>query len=130
MAHFVADTNGLWRGCHAGTKVRTQSQVFCTVGDNCATVFRGVVPGEIMDDMELLAQAASLAPVYVDGFGAFRKVNGVLRCIGWIIDGGAQLNLVVSLAGAEQGNRASRHALDGKPCAKAASIWKGRSLAH
>jgi len=83
-----------------------------------------------MKDEELLAQSASLVPVYIDGFGAFRKVNGVLRCVGWVIDAGAQLNLVVSLAGAEQGNRAARHALDEKPPAKCIHIWSGSALAH
>lgn len=83
-----------------------------------------------MTDEELLAQSASLAPIYVDGFGAFRKVNGVLRCVGWVIDGGAQLNLIVSLAGAEQGNRAARHCLDGKEPVRCIHIWSGSSLAH
>jgi hypothetical protein len=82
-----------------------------------------------MDDAELLAQAAALVPVYIDGFGAFRKVNGVLRCVGWVIDAGAQLNLIVSLAGADQGNRAARQTLDGKPV-PAIKIWNGARLAH
>jgi hypothetical protein len=82
-----------------------------------------------MSDEELLAQSASLTPVYVDGFGAFRKVNGVLRCVGWVIDAGAQLNLICSLTGADQGNRAARHVLDGKP-AKCIHIWNGTTLAH
>ena len=55
-----------------------------------------------MNDEELLSQSAALAAVYVDGFGAYRKVNGVLRCVGYIIDSGAQLNLIISLPGAEQ----------------------------
>lgn len=83
-----------------------------------------------MTDEDLLAQSASLVPVYIDGFGAFRKVNGVLRCVGWVIDSGAQLNLVVSLAGAEQGNRAARHVLDQKPPTRCIQIWNGHSLAH
>jgi hypothetical protein len=82
-----------------------------------------------MTDEELLAQSASLQPVYVDGFGAFRKVNGVLRCVGWVIDAGAQLNLIVSIVGADQGNRAARHVLDGKPTA-CMHIWNGVSLRH
>ena len=84
-----------------------------------------------MTDAELLAQAAALVPVYIDGFGAFRKVNGVLRCVGWVIDAGAQLNLIVSLAGADAGNRAARHVLDEsaiKP--KPIKIWNGSALAH
>jgi hypothetical protein len=82
-----------------------------------------------MSDEELLAQSASLQPIYVDGFGAFRKVNGVLRCVGWVIDAGAQLNLIVSLVGAEQSNRACRHTLDGKAVA-CVHIWNGVSLHH
>jgi hypothetical protein len=82
-----------------------------------------------MRDEELLIQAASLPPVYVDGFGAFRKVNGVLRCVGWVIDAGAQLNLICSLTGAEESNRAARHALDGKAVA-CVHIWNGVSLHH
>jgi hypothetical protein len=82
-----------------------------------------------MSDEELILQAASLPPVYVDGFGAFRKVNGVLRSVGWVIDAGAQLNLICSLTGAEQSNRAARHALDGKATA-CVHIWNGVSLRH
>ena len=90
-----------------------------------------LVRGEIkMKDEELLAQSASLAPIYVDGFGAFRKVNGVLRCVGWVIDAGAQLNLIVSLAGADQGTIAARQALDAKPPTKCIHIWNGTALAH
>jgi len=82
-----------------------------------------------MRDEELLLQAAALQPIYVDGFGAFRKVNGVLRCVGWVIDAGAQLNLIVSLTGAEEGTLAARQALDGKASA-CAHIWNGISLHH
>jgi hypothetical protein len=87
------------------------------------------VAGVPMTDEELLMQAASLPPVYVDGFGAYRKVNGVMRCVGWVIDAGAQLNLVVSLVGADQANRACRHVLDGKSVA-CVHIWNGVSLRH
>jgi hypothetical protein len=83
-----------------------------------------------MTDEELLAQAASLAPIYVDGFGAFRKVTGVLRCVGWVIDAGAQLNLIVSLAGADQGTTAARHVLDEKQPVSCIHIWNGTGLAH
>jgi hypothetical protein len=83
-----------------------------------------------MRDDELLLQAAGLAPVYVDGFGAFRKVNGVLRCVGWVIDAGAQLNLIVSLAGADQGTMVARQVLDDKPPARCIQIWNGTALAH
>ena len=83
-----------------------------------------------MRDEELLEQAMNLPLVYCDGFGAFRKVNGVLRCVGWVIDGGAQLNLIVSLAGADQGTRAARHCLDEKAPVRCIHIWNGTALAH
>ena len=83
-----------------------------------------------MSDEELLAQSASLQPVYVDGFGAFRKVNGVLRCVGWVIDSGAQLNLIVSLIGADQGTMVARQVLDDKVPTKCIHIWNGMRLAH
>jgi len=67
-----------------------------------------------MNDEELLVQATGMQTVYVDGFGAFRKINGVLRCIGFTIDGGAQLNLIVSLVGAESSIVEARRALDEK----------------
>jgi hypothetical protein len=57
-----------------------------------------------MNDEELLLQAAHVPTAYFDGFGAFRKINGVLRCVGYIIGGGAQLNLIVSLTGAKAAN--------------------------
>jgi len=83
-----------------------------------------------MTDEDLLAQSASLTPMYVDGFGAFRKVNGVLRCVGWVIDAGAQLNLIVSLAGADQGTMVARQVLDDKVPVKCMRIWSGTALAH
>ncbi|OAF05437.1 hypothetical protein AYJ54_00595 [Bradyrhizobium centrolobii] len=67
-----------------------------------------------MDDRELLFQAAGMQTVYVDGFGAFRKINGVLRCVGFTIDSGAQINLIVSLVGAEAANVEARRVLDEK----------------
>lgn len=82
-----------------------------------------------MTDEELLAQAAGVPTMYFDGFGAYRKVNGVLRCIGYVMDGGAQLNLIVSLAGADMANRDTRRALDEKP-AKCITVWQGAALAH
>ncbi len=82
-----------------------------------------------MTDEELLAQATALVPVYCDGFGAFRKFNGVFRCVGWDSVGGATLNLIVSLAGAEQANRSVRAALDEKP-PKCVGVWTGTALAH
>lgn len=82
-----------------------------------------------MTDEELIEQAASLAPVYVDGFGAYRKINGVLRCIGFVLETGAQLNLIVSLAGADVAYRETQRVLESAP-AKSIAMWNGASLAH
>jgi hypothetical protein len=68
-----------------------------------------------MNDEELLEQAAGVGTMYFDGFGAFRKINGVLRCVGFTIGSGAQLNLIISLSGAEIGIIDAKHALDEKP---------------
>lgn len=81
------------------------------------------------EDAELIAQAIGVPTFYCDGFGAYRKVNGVLRCIGYVIDGGPQLNLVVSLAGADAANKETRRALDEKST-KGIQIWNGTRLAH
>lgn len=82
-----------------------------------------------MTDKELLLQATGSPTFYVDGFGAYRTINGVLRCIGYVIGSGAQLNLIMSLAGAEATNRMTRQALDEKPT-KGIHIWEGAGLAH
>jgi hypothetical protein len=82
-----------------------------------------------MSDEELLLQAANCPTMYFDGFGAYRKINGVLRSIGYILGTGAQLNFVISLAGAEMGNRIARQVLDEKPT-KGLHIWGGTNLAH
>jgi hypothetical protein len=82
-----------------------------------------------MQDEELLMQAANCPTFYLDGFGAYRNINGVLRCVGFIIGSGAQLNLVISLAGAEMANRMTREILDEKPV-KGLHIWGGAALAH
>lgn len=82
-----------------------------------------------MTDEELLAQAPSLPILYFDGYGAYRKVNGVLRCVGYTIGLGAQYNLITSLVGADQANRDTRRALDAK-VTKAIAIWNGTALAH
>ena len=82
-----------------------------------------------MNDKELLLQAAGMPTVYVDGFGAFRKINGVLRCVGFTIDSGAQINLIVSLAGAEASNLEARRVLDEKPSKGVVSMDRLR-LAH
>jgi hypothetical protein len=81
-----------------------------------------------MTDEELLAAAPSLPVLYYDGFGAYRKLNGVLRCVGWTVDG-AQANVIISLPGAEQANRATRHALDEKS-STLVNVWHGVRLAH
>jgi hypothetical protein len=82
-----------------------------------------------MTDEELIAQAALLIPVYVDGFGAFRKTNGVFRTVGWVADSGAVLNLIVSLTGADQANHEARRILDEKPV-QTIGVWGGSTLAH
>ena len=92
-------------------------------------LFPRLVPGGIMTDEELLEQASSLAPIYVDGFGAYRKVNGVLRCVGFMLESGAQLNLIVSLAGAAIANRLTKRTLEGPPT-DSVQIWNGSALTH
>jgi hypothetical protein len=82
-----------------------------------------------MNDEELLTEAAGLQTVYFDGFGAFRKINGVLRCVGYVLDTGAQMNLIVSLAGAEASIAEVQRVLDEKPSKNGARI-KRLSLAH
>lgn len=82
-----------------------------------------------MNDEELLLQAATMPTVYLDGFGAFRKINGVLRCVGFVIESGAQLNLVVSLTGAEAGIIEARRTLDAK-ATKPNEIVKRLRLTH
>lgn len=82
-----------------------------------------------MNEQELIQQSAVLTPIYIDGFGAFRKVNGVLRCVGWTIDAGAQLNLIVSLMGAEQACGSMQRALRVQPT-KSIHIWDGTAAAH
>ncbi|MCK1322116.1 hypothetical protein IVA94_14690 [Bradyrhizobium sp. 156] len=69
----------------------------------------------MITDEELLMQAAAMPTVYVDGFGAFRKINGVLRCVGYVLGSGAQLNLIVSLTGAETSTIEAKRVLEEKP---------------
>jgi len=83
-----------------------------------------------MSDEELLLQAVGVPTVYLDGFGAFRKINGVLRCVGFTVGSGAQLNLVVSLAGAEAGCIEARRALDDEGPVKGIVIMDRLKLAH
>jgi hypothetical protein len=75
-----------------------------------------------MTDEELLRQAPSLPVLYFDGYGAYRKINGVLRCVGWTLGLGAQYNIITSLIGANAANHDTRRALDAKP-STAISIW-------
>lgn len=82
-----------------------------------------------MTDEELLFQAASAPTLYFDGFGAFRKINGVLRCVGYVLGSGAQLNLIVSLTGAEAANAEARRILEEKPT-KNTDIMERLRLAH
>jgi hypothetical protein len=82
-----------------------------------------------MNDEELLIQAAGLQTFYLDGFGAFRKINGVLRCVGYVIGNGAQINLIISLAGAEAGNKEVRRILDENPI-KTIDMIERLRLAH
>lgn len=80
-----------------------------------------------MTDDELMLQAAGLPTVYLDGFGAFRNINGVLRCIGFVVGSGAQLNLLVSLVGAEAGIAEARRVLDEKPAKAVAAMDRLRA---
>lgn len=82
-----------------------------------------------MTDEELLGQSATLPTMYFDGFGAYQCMNGVLRCIGYVLQTGANLNLVVSLTGADQAQIDTARALQQKPT-KALRIWSGSKLAH
>jgi hypothetical protein len=81
-----------------------------------------------MTDEELIEQSSSVPTMYFDGFGAYRKLNGVLRCVGYVF-GAAQLNLIVSLAGADHAIRAARFALDAES-PKTIESWNGARLAH
>ncbi len=82
-----------------------------------------------MTDEELILQSVNCATMYFDGFGAIRKVNGVMRAIGYVIGSGAQLNIVVSLAGMEIANKESRRVLDEK-VVKLVHVWGGMGLPH
>jgi hypothetical protein len=75
-----------------------------------------------MNDEELLLQAMNVPTVYFDGFGGFRKINGVLRCVGYVLGSGAQLNLIVSLSGAEAANSEARRVLATTPNQSAVSL--------
>jgi hypothetical protein len=85
--------------------------------------------GEIMGDDQLIEESLSLQTLYCDGLGAFRKINGVLRCIGYVIQGGANLNLVLSLDGAERALNEIQRALRGQP-ANGLAFWNGYDLSR
>jgi hypothetical protein len=81
-------------------------------------------------DEDLIEQAMNMPLTYCDGFGAYRKVNGVLRTIGFVLQGGANLNLACSLVGADDAQAATAKALRLKEPAKGITIWNGTNLAH
>lgn len=83
-----------------------------------------------MTDEDLLAQSGSLPTMYFDGFGNFQRVNGVLRCIGYVLQTGANLNLVVSLTGADQAQIETARILRDQEPVKGFRIWAGAKLAH
>jgi hypothetical protein len=80
-----------------------------------------------------------LKPIYVDGFGQFTLINGVLRCTGFTISESeipglgavrtAQVKLIVSLAGADQAQMETQRILREKP-ATGSQIWRGERPAH
>jgi hypothetical protein len=82
-----------------------------------------------MTDQDLMEQAPAISVLYFDGLGAFRKINGVLRCVGYTLELGAQMNVLISLAGAEQAIRSIRFALDAKEVPKI-GVGSGSTLAH
>ncbi|WP_404470800.1 hypothetical protein [Bradyrhizobium ottawaense] len=82
-----------------------------------------------MNDEELLRQAANVPTFYFDGFGAFRKINGVLRCAGFIVGSGVQLNLIVSIEGAEAALIEARKALDARDVRDRRALERSR-FAH
>lgn len=75
-----------------------------------------------MNEEELLRQAANAPTMYFDGFGAFRKINGVLRCVGYVLGSGAQLNLIISLTGAEAANAEAKRVLEEPPTKRTSSM--------
>lgn len=86
--------------------------------------------GVFMQDEDLITEAQCLPLVYCDGFGAFRKINGVLRCVGYVLQGGVSLNLAVSLIGADQAHLDMARVIASAEPVKCIAIWKGSKLAH
>lgn len=83
-----------------------------------------------MTDEELIEQAQGLPLIYCDGFGAYRKVNGILRCVGFILQGGAVLNLGCSLVGADAAQIETQRTLHEQEPTKSIAIWDDRARAH
>jgi len=82
-----------------------------------------------MTDQELLDAAPGLPVLYFDGYGAYRKINGILRCVGYTLGVGPQYNLVTSLAGADATNKIVRQILDEAPV-RPIKVWNGSRLPH
>lgn len=55
--------------------------------------------------------------------------RGILRCVGFILQGGPVLNLAVSLVGADAAQVDTKRTLREEPT-KCLSIWSGHALAH
>lgn len=70
--------------------------------------------GCVMNDDDLLAQSANVQTIFLDGFGCIRKENGALRCTGFVNGIGAQVNLIISLSGADDAAHETRRVLDEK----------------
>lgn len=85
--------------------------------------------GKIMSEEELAVQSGNAPTMYFDGFGYFRKINGVLRCVGFVLGGGVQLNLIVSLAGADLASSETKRVLADPPV-RGVGMWAGTALAH
>lgn len=89
----------------------------------------------IMDDIAI-EEPHSVREYYCDGFGTFRKINGVLRCTGYVIETAphgsiriATVKLIISLAGANQAQMEARRVLDETPT-KGIHIWQGDKVSH
>lgn len=82
-----------------------------------------------MTDEELMALSIGMPITYCDGFGAYRQVNGLLRCVGYALNSGIQLNLAVSLIGANHAQAETRRVLNEEP-SRCLQIWNGMNLPH
>lgn len=83
-----------------------------------------------MTDNELIEQAAFLPLTYCDNFGGFRKVNGLIRLVGFVFQGGVTLNLACSVGGAEVGHRETARILHEVESVKSLHFWRGHEMAH